>query len=610
MASPAIPPPPSGTIIMPPSLGSIPPPPSGTIVHQQTSGASPQAAAPSTPPDPNSANPKGEGIYKMQSPDGRAVQIPYSKIETVGNQGYRFSDHGELARYARDHQADPVDEDRLDKFLNDHPWNPAAVTLSALKGVGTGVTKTLAGADRLVRGSGPLTRPEEQLQEAAETPAKGVVQNAGEGAENVGEYFTGEELLGLASKALPFAERLKQASTLAQTLDKSPTLAKLVRVGMSTVKQGTIAAGQTYTKTGGDTGAALTSGLETAGGGALIEGAAAPLARAAIGELAPQVAKGGEEFAQTAREAGRGPLEAVNAATSEARLASDLLPKIDVEQELGKYGDYTGVRAAMKDSLNKVVPAKVNAQFRTLTQQLEEAQTAAQGGGTAETAAYANKQKELEDLIDKAGLTPELRSAMKQGWKRYYALGDVTGAFDKALDGIPGESGVSQQQRGINGNRLLTGLKNQVVKYGRDTVSDALGGEEHLKALEAIGNATKTNASRQAFNRGWNEVTRYLPIYLGYHAGEAMGGGVVGRAVGSTAAVMGTAAARTQAERVLTAIRSNPKIAQNLIFAVDSGANPKNYGPLIATMIQQHETEASRQRQADADQQQQESDQQ
>jgi hypothetical protein len=43
-------------------------------------------------------------------------------------------------------------------------------------------------------------------------------------------------------------------------------------------------------------------------------------------------------------------------------------------------------------------------------------------------------------------------------------------------------------------------------------------------------------------------------------------------------------------------VRSNPAIAQNLLFAIDAGANPKNYGPLIATMIQRHEAEAAKNR--------------
>ena len=706
--------PPGASLISGGGAGSgLPPlPPGATMIGGN--------AAASAPPDPNSANPKGEGLYNMVSPDGRQVQIPYSKIQAVAPQGYRFAAHGDLAQYARDYAADPVDEGRVDKFIDSLPWwGPAKMAIGLVKGIGTGAIKTAAGADRIVRGNGPLSRPEEMLQQAAETPASGAAEGVGEAAENAGEFFTGEEMLGLASKALPFAERLKQATGIAQALKNSPTLAKVVKIGMSAVRQGTIAGAQTFAKTGGDTGAAAEAGLGAAGAGAAIEGVAAPLARGAIGALAPKAAKGGEEFAQEARAAARGPLGVVSDAatgrdilkgadgkpmrlyhgTSEKfdqfaptggepgfhfssspevgsaysgqqRTGANVRPAFvrstnpriyergedpwpdlkseegiqrlknqgydsavvkeqngqqhvvafdpeqiisafepgklkpfDVEQELAKYGDYTGVRSAMKENLNKVVPFKINAQFKTLSQQVDEAQAAYQADPT-KYADYSNKQKELEDLIDKAGLTPEVRGAMKAGWTRYYALGDVTGAFDKAIDGIPGESGVSQQQRGINGNRLLSGLKNQVIKYGRSTVSNALGGEEHLKALEAIGNANKTNAARQAFNRGWHEVSRYLPLYLGYKAGEAVTGNFVGGAVGATAAAAGAAQLRAQGERVLAAVRSNPKIAQNLIFAVDSGANPKHYGPMIATMVQQYETEASRQRQADEAQQQ------
>ena len=243
------------------SSGLVPKPPQGNAAAGggidlsaglvPATGAKPQTGPQAvSSPDPNAANPNGEGVYGMTSPDGRQVPIPYSKIQAVGRQGYRFASHGELAKYARDHAADPVDEERVQQFLDQHPWEPASITINALLGVGTGVTKTLAGADRMARGNGPLTRPEEALQTAAETPTKGAAQGAGEAAENVGEFFTGEELLGLVGKALPFAERLKQASGLAQVLDKNETLAKIVKIGMSAVKQGTVAGGQTLVKTG------------------------------------------------------------------------------------------------------------------------------------------------------------------------------------------------------------------------------------------------------------------------------------------------------------------------------------------------------------------------
>jgi hypothetical protein len=154
---------------------------------------------------------------------------------------------------------------------------------------------------------------------------------------------------------------------------------------------------------------------------------------------------------------------------------------------------------------------------------------------------------------------------------------------------------VSQEQRGINGKKLLNGLSNLVLQHGRAAVTDALGGPGRLEAMQAIGNATKTNAGRAAVNKGMLNVAGYL---LGAKAGYAStghwAGGALGGALGAKAADVTQAAVG----KVLRAIQANPTVAHNLLFAIDAGSKPENYGPFIATMIQKSETEASRERQA------------
>ena len=46
---------------------------------------------------------------------------------------------------------------------------------------------------------------------------------------------------------------------------------------------------------------------------------------------------------------------------------------------------------------------------------------------------------------------------------------------------------------------------------------------------------------------------------------------------------------------VMKAVVENPKIAQNLLFAIESGARPEKYGPFIGALIQQDATEQSKQ---------------
>ena len=56
---------------------------------------------------------------------------------------------------------------------------------------------------------------------------------------------------------------------------------------------------------------------------------------------------------------------------------------------------------------------------------------------------------------------------------------------------------------------------------------------------------------------------------------------------------MAGAAVRPVVEKVLNVARANPRIGNFLTHAVEYGADPKKYGPMLATMIQQQETQAS-----------------
>ena len=269
-----------------------PPPPapatSGADPFAQYGGkATPTPAAPNTPGQPApqglAYNANGEATYQMKNPQGQAVSIPYSNVGRALDQGHLFADKGTLQQYARDHAADPLTEGRVDRFMDRHPYLTAP--LSVIEGIGGAALQTLTGADRT-----PTTRGETEAQLAAATPAHGIAQGVGELGEGVGEFFSAEELLGLLGKtgeAMGVADRFKQANTLAKIVNDHPMIAKLLKIGASAVKQGTIVSGQTYLKTGSP-GAAAEGGLGAAAAGAalggLSEGAGA--VRNAIGKRA------------------------------------------------------------------------------------------------------------------------------------------------------------------------------------------------------------------------------------------------------------------------------------------------------------------------------------
>ena len=214
--------------------------------------------------------------------------------------------------------------------------------------------------------------------------------------------------------------------------------------------------------------------------------------------------------------------------------------------------------------------------------------------------AFIEKQNELDDLIQQSGAKPEIKNALSDGWRQYYQLGRAQRLLDGSLEGLPGDTKTSYVNRGINGKKLLSGLKTWIAdpKVGRTGVAQALGGEDRLKALEEIGNKTSTNTGRA----GVNQVARFVAKSLAGAVGAKVGYASAGWVGGSVGAKIGWEAPTVAAgatSRVFKAMMANPNIARNLIFAADSGAKPENYGPLIATMIQKWETDASREQQAE-----------
>jgi len=615
----SIPPPPSGTIVNGASSGFLPPPPSGTSVPAHIFLGS-SSSADSTQPGAG-ASPSGqrsEGVYQMQAPDGRPVQIPYSKVKTAGPQGYRFSNQGELSRYAKDHAADTIDESAVDRYMDNTPWwDMPGHALNLLAGVGTGVTKTAAGLDRAVRGSGPLTGPEEQLQLAAAKPTKGGMQTAGEFGENVGEFFTGEELLGMVSKGLQGAQKMKAATQLAQTLEQHPMIAKLVKIGQNAVRQGGIAGAQTYAKSGGDIGAASSSALEMGATGGALETAGA-IAKNAVSKLTPAVATGAADYAAEARAAARPHLEGVSNAIEEAgkpkpgtpglvpagalapheAAAIAKPPALDVDGVLNHVHDFTGAADRLADVNNAAYDAidkLTGGQFRKINSEVSAAQKSAWRGGAEQDKAYKEATQKMDDLLSSTqGISADTLKAIKAGWRASYQLRDVGDIWDRALNGVPGASKVSSEQRGINGRVLMNGLQRAVRDTGRPQLEATLG-QGRLENLERIARLNQTNPQRQIFNRGINEVARYLPIYLGARIGEHVGG-----FPGEIGGVLLGGAVKPAAEAVLDAIKANPKLGNYLTYAIESGADPKKFGPLLATMIQQTNTEASRKQQDEA----------
>ena len=151
-------------------------------------------------------------------------------------------------------------------------------TVGAAKGVGS----TVATASELLS---KIPGMDKIIPKEGVTALRGITtpENASEKigyiAENLGEFFAGDEVL----KGLSIAEKLGLAERVAQYAKTSPRVAAIINHGMTAARQGLVAGAQTTAHTG-DIGegvkTGLTAGAIGAGTGAAIEGAGA--AKAAL----------------------------------------------------------------------------------------------------------------------------------------------------------------------------------------------------------------------------------------------------------------------------------------------------------------------------------------
>lgn len=418
-------------------------------------------------------------------------------------------------------------------------------------------------------------------------------------------------------KSMGAAEKYAQAAKVSQVLEKYPRIKSLVTMGLAAAAKASAEMGvQTYVKTGGDAGAAThaaelgaaTGAIPVAAAGAKagveglmpeirnVEGVEVPVPRETAAKPTPAQVSGAEAYGRTAQGAAVPHLAAVGA------------PQEFIDRALSTMHDFTGASQRLSDmneQLYTTLDQATGGEFRQLNREVQKAQKDSFFGGPEAKAVYENKLAQMNDLLQKGTngqVPPERLQAIKQSWRASYMLSDFGNVLDRSLDGLPGESTVSMEQRGINGRKLQSGIDTLVRRYGVDTVRQTLG-PGRLENLQAIAAATKTNVGRANFNRGISEVVHYLGAGLGAVVGEKLSGG--NWMMGAAGAAVGAGAARAGlrgTEAVMNAVRTNPNIGRNLLFAIDSGARPERYGPMIGAMVQQAYTERDRQRRVEDEQ--------
>ena len=454
------------------------------------------------------------------------------------------------------------------------------------------------------------------------TDEHGFWEHAGGFGENIAELLTPEALASLAKpaqaakavegakalesgaetmKALPgAAEKLADAGKVATLLDRYPKIKTLLGLGMAAAARGSAETGiQTFFKTGGDEQQTLNA-AET---GAMVGGVAAPLtdlASSAIAKHLPTTRTvegvdipvtpepkptasqqaGAEAYTQTAR------------ATAAPHMNDIGMSPAQVKTSLDTVHDFTGVADRLTDANARAydfLDERTGGAFRRLNNQVQAASKAAFDGGDEAVSRYQDLKDKMTNLLDKVGggqLTPAWMQKVKASWTQSYILQDAGRLLDRSMDGLPGRSGVSQEQRGINGNELEKGLQRLVEMHGYDTVAKAMG-PGRLENLQAIANATKTNAGRRLLNQAVHSVAGYIGIASGAALGHAVGGGEVGATIGAAMGYGAAHATREAVGRTMDAIRANPKVGRALLYMLEKGSSPDVYGPVISSMITQ-----------------------
>jgi hypothetical protein len=273
--------------------------------------------------------------------------------------------------------------------------------------------------------------------------------------------------------------------------------------------------------------------------------------------------------------------------------------QIDIPSEIQKAGSFSdaqrileGHAKSLYDHFNDLTDDKFNA----IRQENKDAWTAyvgasgthAQGLADAALSESNRKMAELMDSIHGAVSPKELDGA-NDAYRNSQILHAVSEAVDSSFSGNTSSSARSWEYRGFNGTQLMGRLNRVTQKLGRPALERVMG-KENLDTLYQVARLNSTNQGRAKFGEAVNHVAQALISHrMSGPILAATGGGALGHATGAgyAAGAFTGELAYGATRAVANAIKTNPKFAKNLIFALDAGARPENYAPLLAGMIAQ-----------------------
>lgn len=474
-------------------------------------------------------------------------------------------------------------------------------------GFGHGVAKTAAGIGHILSkidpSTGQLARVVapgvvQNVQTMANEPNANADQSAGEFMEDATEFLLGDEAL----KGLSFAEKLKKVAPAIKVLQENPTARKALA---SAMKTGALSGAQTLAKTGGDVKAATESAIGGAAAGGLLTAGAGKLGEA-IAARAPQAEQvGNETMVRAQGEPTEGVAKANQAAgqnvisdTAKAAAQQNLTPIVDVPAAVAKvssFGDAADEveKAAKKgyDTLNQ----DTNGEFGVVRDEIRTATSDIRKAVSPDIRDEAqirldNATSRMNELFDNSEGKVDRQDWQdaNTAWRNAKTLRQVHDAVESTFDTDAGFSQRSGTYRGFNGNMLRAKLNRLTQTVGEPELNRVIG-RSNLDNLRKVAELTRTNSDRAKFGGAVQNVSNWIVNHvtsagvgaLAGHALHGLPGGIVGAA--------GTEAAYMAARKIMQMVATNPKFGQQLTFAVESGARPENYAPLLGQMVRDAE---------------------
>jgi hypothetical protein len=470
--------------------------------------------------------------------------------------------------------------------------------------------KSLGGIDKMVSkipyvgkalttpliGGATSEQAQSDLAQVANDPGQGAAGVAGGFMEDALEFLLGDTAL----KGLTLPQKLKEVIPALKAIETNSTMANALRAAMRT---GTVAAGQTLAKTGGDVGEAAEQGAIGAATGGLITGAAGKLTDE-IAARSPQTTNvAGENIVtpkpaqvppevQAAQTAGKNVIAKTATEAAQRNVIQDVPATVRKVQSFGEAADQ--VEKSAKDAYGNIDQATAG-KFTQARDDFEQARKDVQNavGPMSRDEAQLrldNANTRMRAIFEEADgkVSQQDWKDANSAWNNAKTLRQVHNAVESTFDTDAGFSQRSGTYRGFNGNQLRQNLNRLTQKIGEPELNRVIG-RDNMDNLRKVAELTRTNADRARFGAAVQKVGGWLAresaaAGVGAMAGHLTGLGGFGGAVGGEAAYMA-------ARKVMQMVATNPRVGQQLTFAVESGARPEYYAPLIGKMIRDAEDE-------------------